>query len=198
MLNSKKTKKYNKLIQNILFCIMLALCLGFIISQFFFQHTTVHGVSMQATLSDGDQLLINKIAYNSNDPVQNDIVLFKAPSGDYYIKRIIAIPGDKIEIKKNGYIYINDNRILYDYGYETIDDGGIASSPITLKEDEYFMLGDNRNFSTDSRDPSVGIISRDKIIGKAFFCIYPFDKFGKINNEANKKLSEYIDSQERY
>lgn len=177
-------------------CVLISILSGYIISQFIFGHTKVNGISMQSTLSDGDILIINKAIYQLSDPQRYDIVLFESPTNEYMIKRIIGVPGDTIEIKSNGTVYINEERILIDYGFESIKDPGIASTPITLDDNEYFMLGDNRNFSTDSRDESIGVMSKSSIIGKAVYCIFPFDRLGKIDDDANKKLEDYIDKQD--
>ncbi len=84
----------------------------------------------------------------------------------------------------DGYVYINKGEMLDEnYGLEVMDDPGIAAEPITLGEDEYFVLGDNRNHSSDSRDPSVGVLHRDDIMGRAWIRIWPFDKFGVIKHE---------------
>lgn len=167
------------------------------ITQFACVCTTVHGISMQATLVDNDKVLVNKLTYKFNDPQRYDIVLVKYNEDEYYIKRIIGMPGDKFQIKNNGYVYIDDEKILIDYGFEKIKDPGIFIEPVVLKDDEYIVLGDNRNFSTDSRDESVGIIKKDALKGRATYCVYPFDRMGKINNDANKNLSEYKESNDK-
>ena len=83
-----------------------------------------------------------------------------------------------------GYVYINGELLESDiYGAEPMADGGIASEPITLGADEYFVLGDNRNHSSDSRDPSVGILHREDLLGRAWVRIYPFDQMGVIRHE---------------
>ncbi|MDE5866261.1 MAG: signal peptidase I, partial [Lachnospiraceae bacterium] len=100
----------------------------------------------------------------------------------YYIKRIIGMPGETIYIDEEGNIYINDEILEEGYGKEVIENPGRAYEPITLGDDEYFVMGDNRNNSSDSRDPSVGNIKRENIIGRAWLRIWPFDKFGFIKH----------------
>ena len=96
---------------------------------------------------------------------------------------LLRLPGEMVQVV-DGYVYINGSRLDSDiYGNEVMDDPMSASQPITLGEDEYFVLGDNRNHSQDSRDPSVGTIKRDAIMGKAWVRIYPFDKMGVIKHE---------------
>ncbi len=94
------------------------------------------------------------------------------------MKRIIGLPGETVQIDLSGNIYINGEILEEDYGLEPINFPGLAQDPITLGEDEYFVLGDNRNNSSDSRDPSVGNIKRDDIMGKAWVRIWPLNKFG--------------------
>lgn len=184
-------------IKILLGCTFVLIWIIFMITQFACICTTVHGISMQATLMDNDKVLVNKLTYKFNDPQRYDIVLVKYSEDEYYIKRIIGMPGDKFQIKNNGYVYIDDEKILKDYGFEKIKDPGIFIEPVILKDDEYVVLGDNRNFSTDSRDESVGIIKKDALIGRTTYCVYPFDRMGYINNDANKNLSEYKESNDK-
>ena len=100
----------------------------------------------------------------------------------YYIKRIIGLPGETVQIA-DGTIYINGEVLEESYGREVMQDPGIAAEPITLGEDEYFVLGDNRNQSSDSRDPSVGLIHRDEIIGRAWLRIWPLNSFGILKHQ---------------
>ena len=146
--------------------------------------TRVSGQSMQPTLHDGDNLLVDKLTYRFRDPKRYEIVVFayKYEEDTYYIKRIIGLPGETIQII-DGYVYINGEKLKKDYGAEVMQDSGIAEEPITLGKEEYFVLGDNRNHSSDSRDPSVGILHREDLIGKAWVRIYPFDKMGVIRHE---------------
>ena len=119
------------------------------------------------------------------DPKRFDIIVFpyQYEENTYYIKRIIGLPGETVQVV-DGYVYINGSRLESDiYGNELMDDPMAASRPITLGEDEYFVLGDNRNHSQDSRDPSVGEVKKDTIMGKAWVRIYPFDKMGVIRHE---------------
>lgn len=149
------------------------------------QRTEVSGSSMENTLSDGDNLIVDKISYRFHDPERYDIIIFpyKYEEDTYYIKRIIGLPGEHVRIDDSGNIYINEKVLKESYGREVIQDPGIARDEITLGEGEYFVLGDNRNNSSDSRDPSVGIIQKKDIIGRAWLQIYPFDEFGFIRHQ---------------
>lgn len=158
--------------------------LTYFIITFVGQRTTVSGSSMETTLSDGDNLIVDKISYRFNEPERFDIIVFpyKHAEDTYYIKRIIGMPGETIQIK-SGNIYINDELLVEDYGTERMEASGIAAEPLLLAEDEYFVLGDNRNHSSDSRDPNVGVLKREDLIGRAWVRIWPFDEFGVIKHE---------------
>lgn len=162
--------------------IVVILSLGII--TFIGQRTKVSGHSMETTLSDGDNLIVDKISYRFRNPERFEIIVFpfQYEEHTYYIKRIIGLPGETVQVI-DGYVYINGEVLDENYGLEVMDDPGIAAEPITLGEDEYFVLGDNRNHSSDSRDPSVGVLHRDDIMGRAWIRIWPFDKFGVIKHE---------------
>lgn len=162
--------------------IVVILSLGII--TFIGQRTKVSGHSMETTLSDGDNLIVDKISYRFRDPERFEIIVFpfQYEEHTYYIKRIIGLPGETVQVI-DGYVYINGEMLDENYGLEVMDDPGIAAEPIILGEDEYFVLGDNRNHSSDSRDPSVGVLHRDDIMGRAWVRIWPFDKFGVIKHE---------------
>ena len=168
------------------FLIYVAVVVGatFLIIHFVGQRTYVSGSSMENTLSDGDNLIVDKITYRFSDPQHFDIIVFPFRYEDhvYYIKRIIGLPGETVQIT-DGDIYIDGEILQESYGREVIKDSGLAAEPIVLGEDEYFVLGDNRNDSTDSRDPSVGVIHRDEIIGRAWLRIWPLDKFGVLKHQ---------------
>ncbi len=100
----------------------------------------------------------------------------------FYIKRIIGLPGETVQIDEEGNIIIDGEVLDEGYGKEVIQSPGRAYEEIVLGDDEYFVMGDNRNNSTDSRDPSVGNITRDEIVGRAWLRIWPFNKFGFIKH----------------
>jgi signal peptidase I len=137
---------------------------------------------MNPTLENNDQLIVDKLSYHLGNPRRFDIVVFPYPQerGVHFIKRVIGMPGETVQILEDGSILI-DGKVLEEvYGNETItpDHIGRAINPVVLGEDEYFVMGDNRNNSKDSRDPSVGSIKRDDIVGKAWLRIWPFNHFG--------------------
>ena len=131
--------------------------------------------SMEPTYETSDILLVNTIAYKFAEPKTGDVIAFKPKSNvnaSYSVKRVIGIPGDTIYIS-NGRIYLNDELYKENLEVERIDNPGIAASPITLLEDQYFVLGDNRNSSEDSRYESVGFVSGEDILGKVWLD-FPF------------------------
>lgn len=170
--------------------ILLAVLVAFLIIRYIGQRTVVDGDSMYPTLKNGDNLIVNKIGYRLHDPKRFDVIVFpyKEPATGkevYYIKRIIGMPGEEIQIIGND-IYINGEKLEENYGSEKMQDAGYAAEPVRLLDDEYFVLGDNRNVSKDSRhldengQPDVGSIKRSDIIGKAVFCFWPSTNFGKV------------------
>lgn len=165
--------------------ILVIIGLTWMIVTFVGQRTRVSGQSMETTLQDGDNLIVDKIFYRFHDPSRYDIIVFpyKYEENTFYIKRIIGLPGETVQVK-DGYTYINGKKLTSDiYGREVMDEPGIAEEPIKLGSDEYFVLGDNRNHSQDSRDPYVGVLKRSDLMGRAFVRIYPLNKFGVIKHE---------------
>lgn len=165
--------------------LLVVLCAAYLIITYVGQRTQVSGSSMETTLSDGDNLLVDKITYRFSNPKRFDIIVFpfQYDTDTYYIKRIIGMPGETVQIDYDGNIYIDGEILEESYGREVIQNPGRAAEPITLGEDEYFVMGDNRNNSSDSRDPSVGNIHRKDIIGRAWVRIWPFSKFGVLKHQ---------------
>lgn len=180
-----KVKKVLKEILSTSIYLLIVLLLTYLIITYVGQRTRVNGSSMEPMLTNGDNLIVDKISYRFNDPQRYDIIVFpfKYEEKTYYIKRIIGLPGETVQIDDSGNIYIDGELLEESYGKEVIDDPGRASQPITLGEDEYFVMGDNRNDSSDSRIESVGNIKRDDIIGRAWVRIYPFDDFGVLKHQ---------------
>lgn len=165
--------------------LLIVLFLTLFVIKYIGQRTKVEGSSMLPTLQNGDNLIVDKITYRFSDPKRFDIIVFPVEQAfhdqekSYYIKRIIGLPGETIQIV-DGNILINGEVLEENYGLEKMLDPGRARDMITLGEDEYFVLGDNRNNSSDSRQPYVGNVKRSKIIGRARFRIWPFSAFGKV------------------
>lgn len=167
---------------NTLLYLLAVLCLTWIVIQFVGQRTEVDGASMEPTLYNGDNLIVDKISYRFRNPERFDIIVFpfKYKEKTYYIKRIIGLPGETVQIDEQGNIYINGEVLMEGYGREVIrpEHIGRAREPVVLGEDEYFVLGDNRNNSSDSRTEVVGNIKREDIIGRAWMRLWPFERFG--------------------
>lgn len=184
-INKKKNKEIMREILKTSLYLLFVLVLTFLIIKFVGQRTEVIGSSMEPTLSDADDLIANKIVYRFSDPVRFDIIIFpyKYEEDTYYIKRVIGLPGETVYIDSEGKIFINEELLEESYGSETIKEVGLLVEPILLGEDEYFVLGDNRNNSKDSRFIDVGNVHRKQIIGKAGFRIFPFSKFGTLKHQ---------------
>ncbi len=169
------------------FYLVFVVALTYVIITFVGQRTVVDGRSMNPTLNDGDNLIVEKLSYRFSDPKRFDVIVFP-PQGapnEHYIKRIIGLPGETVRIDEEGVIYINGEVLEEDaeYGFETIQDPGRAIEEITLAEDEYFVLGDNRNNSTDSRTEKVGNVKRSTITGRAWLRIWPLSDFGVLKHQ---------------
>lgn len=137
------------------------------------QGTRVSGRSMENTFMEGDSLFIDKLSYRFTKPKRFDVIVFPFQEGRekvLYIKRVIGLPGETVQIAGDN-IYINGNILEEDYRKEAMEEGseGIALNPVILGEDEYFVLGDNRNFSMDSRQAQIGAVREKDIIGKCLF-----------------------------
>ncbi len=164
--------------------IVLIIAFTWYVVNFVGQRTEVSGSSMETTLSDKDQLIVDKMTYRFRDPKRYDIVVFPYQYQDntYYIKRIIGLPGETVQIL-SGMVYIDGMRLDEHYGNEVMENPGIAEEPLTLGEDEYFVLGDNRNNSSDSRASDVGLIHRKDLIGRAWIRVWPLSQIGVIHHE---------------
>lgn len=165
--------------------LLVVLLAAYLIITFVGQRTEVNGSSMEPTLQNEDNLIVDKISYRFKDPERFDIIVFpfQYEKNTFYIKRIIGMPGETVQIDLQGNIYIDGEILKENYGAEVMNYPGIAFDPIELGKDEYFVLGDNRNHSADSRDPSVGKIKRKDIVGKAWIRIFPFSKFGVLQHQ---------------
>lgn len=154
-----------------LFWIFVAVFTAVVLMYVFGIRTNVIGNSMEPGLHSGQHILINRLVYEVSSPKRGDVIAFQ-PNGNenshYYVKRIVALPGETIQIV-NGYIYIDGKLLEEDGDYDKIKDAGIAINEIKLGDDEYFVLGDNRNFSEDSRAGNIGVVNKSFMIGKVWF-----------------------------
>ena len=180
----------NRIMRELLNTAIYLLCvLGavWLVITFVGQRTEVEGASMENTLHNGDNLIVDKLSYRFHDPERFDIIVFPFQFQDntYYIKRIIGLPGETVQIMDDGSIYINGEKLEENYGMEVIkpETIGRAAEPIELGDDEYFVMGDNRNNSSDSRTDMVGNIKRENIIEKAWLRIWPVSDFGILQHQ---------------
>lgn len=181
--NNKPEVKNISLVKELLiYAILIVVCV-FVIPKYVVQRTVVDGHSMENTLQNGDNLIVEKVSYRFSDPERFDVIVFYPYGRDeneYYVKRIIGLPGEKVQIIGDE-IYINDKLLDENYGKMAITDGGIATDGIVLADDEYFVMGDNREVSLDSRSEEVGPVKRDLIEAKVCLRIWPFDSFGTVD-----------------
>ena len=167
------------IVELLIYCAIMVLCITFV-PRYVLQRTIVSGSSMESTLHNKENLLVEKVSYRFKDPDSFDVIVFYPygrESDDYYIKRVIGLPGETVQIKGDT-IYINGEEIKENYGKDPMVYAGIAEEPLKLADDEFFVLGDNREVSEDSRYEEVGPVKRENIEGKAILRIYPFSEFG--------------------
>ena len=160
--------------------IVLVICIAAMFVFYMGTRVSVIGPSMSGTLENGQTILVNSFIYKLISPKPNDIVVF-LPNGNekshYYIKRVIAGPGDTVQIS-DGTVYVNDKPFEEEIKNTYIENALLAEEPIVVGEDEYFVLGDNRNNSEDSRYANIGNVKKEHIKGKAWFVVSPFSEFG--------------------
>ena len=162
--------------------VVAVVLVAFLLVFTFFTSVKMAGVSMRPTIEDETNLLINRGRYLFMKPSHNHIVAFESLSNEQdtiYVKRVVAVPGDTVVIK-GGRLFVNGEKYDDVADTESITYSGLAETKLTLGEDEYFVLGDNRNNSEDSRYQSIGLISKKQIKGKVWFKL-SFGDFGIVN-----------------
>ncbi|MCR5271442.1 MAG: signal peptidase I [Lachnospiraceae bacterium] len=164
--------------------IFIVLLIAFVLVTFIGMRTTVLGQSMSPTLESGEEVIVNRFIYIVSEPKRDDVIVF-LPNGNekshYYIKRVIGVPGDTVQIK-DGVVYVNGEVYEDELDAQAIADAGIAEEEITVGDDEYFVLGDNRNNSEDSRYANIGNVKKEYINGKAWFIVSPWSDIGFIGH----------------
>lgn len=165
--------------------IVFALAIFVVVYLFLFQPNQVKGSSMYPTFKDGEYILTDKISYRLGQPKHGEVVVFKSPKNENvdFIKRIIGLPGDSVKISR-GKVYLNgkllDESEYLDQSVYTGPESFLAEDQdITVPDGKYFVMGDNRPHSSDSRD--FGPVTTDEFVGKVFFRYFPIDRFGKID-----------------
>lgn len=181
MMKSRMHKKLPAFLEYGLYVLIL-LAVLVLVPKFVLEKVLVDGESMENSLLDGESILIEKVSRYFGGPDRFDVVVFHKQLGAQkrtYVKRVIGLPGETVQIVGDT-IYINGEVLKEEFGKEPMVYSGLAAAPLTLGEDEYFVLGDNRTVSADSRSESVGIVKRSQLDGVVFLRIYPLERFGGI------------------
>ena len=164
--------------------IAATIALAAVLSFAYFQTVAIQEGSMDPTLSAGEKLLVDKVVYKVSNPKRGDIIAFRlgeGSKGSIHIKRVVGVPGDTIQIQ-NEQILIDEKTYVEQKDFPPIQNAGIAEEAITLSGSEYFVLGDNRNSSEDSRFVDIGNIKKDQIVGRVWFVVSPMSKMGLLNS----------------
>lgn len=190
----KKRKRFFRKAVILTAQIIGVIALAFILVEYAVERTTMPGDSMMPTLNNEDAIIVDKLSYLFGEPERYDIIVFNLTGKEhsfYSLKRVIGLPGEKIQIK-SGYVYIDDVMLDEPMEVDPILIPGLAEEPMVLDEDEYFVLGDNRNMSEDSRFANIGNIVKSDIVGRAWIRTNDFNFVGKIN--MNKKPAQTTDA----
>lgn len=183
---NRKRKRRKRLLARLLaFVAQVAavVFLAYFIVNIVLEKTTVPGDSMETTLSAGEAILVNKFAYLFRGPKRNDVIVFKQSGnehGYYDLKRVVGLPGETVQVV-GGRVYIDGELVEDVVNCEDMQVPGLAKDPVTLEGNEYFVLGDNRNNSEDSRFANIGTVMRKDIIGKAWIRLEEFGFISKLN-----------------
>lgn len=187
--DNRKKKKIKKRIIRIGLLVLetvAVILLAFLLVRVALERTTVPGDSMAPTLEADTPIMVNRLSYFRGGPDRFDVIVFKQEGEEhnyYHVKRVVGLPGETVQIV-NGLVYINGEPLK-----EVVRElpkihlSGLATEPITLDADEYFVLGDNRNKSEDSRFANIGNVTKEQIIGKAWLTLDPFNIISQMNLE---------------
>ena len=175
-LEDEKVRGFMRWVFEIVVTLVLAAMVGIML----FQTVTMQESSMEPTIAVGDRFFINRVVYKFSSPKRGDLIVFRTNASDdaaLHIRRVIGLPGETIQIS-GGRILIDGEAYKEGKDFPMISNPGLASSSITLESGEYFVLGDNRNNSEDSRYADIGMVKKRDIAGKIWFTCAPFEKLG--------------------
>lgn len=175
-LEDEKVRGFMRWVFEIVVTLVLAAMVGIML----FQTVTMQESSMEPTIAVGDRFFINRVVYKFSSPKRGDLIVFRTNASDdaaLHIRRVIGLPGETIQIS-GGRILIDGEAYKEGKDFPMISNPGLASSSITLESGEYFVLGDNRNNSEDSRYADIGMVKKRYIAGKIWFTCVPFEKLG--------------------
>ena len=175
-LEDEKVRGFMRWVFEIVVTLVLAAMIGIML----FQTVTMQESSMEPTIAVGDRFFINRVVYKFSSPKRGDLIVFRTNASDdaaLHIRRVIGLPGETIQIS-GGRILIDGEAYKEGKDFPMISNPGLASSSITLESGEYFVLGDNRNNSEDSRYADIGMVRKRYIVGKIWFTCSPFEKLG--------------------
>ena len=176
--------------------IAIVVLVAFLIVRYGLERMTMSGNGMEPTVKDDDSILINKMSYKLHSVKRNDVVVLRQNGSEhnyYVVQRVIGLPGEKVKIT-NGEVYIDGKVLDEKYDFPLMKNGGLALDEITLDDDEYFVLGDNRNDCEDSRNASMGNVLKGDIVGKAwirtnsFAFINQIDGFKKSDSSSSSEV----------
>ncbi len=181
----KKSQRFKLILKILLwiFCVCVAVFLGWLFTVVALEKTNMVGSSMEPTLSDDDIIVVNRMAYLFSDPERFDVIVFNKSGKEhsyYACRRVYGLPGERVQVK-DGRLFINGTAIEEPINVEPMITSGLYEEEVILDDDEFFVLGDNRNDCEDSRYFNFGNVSRDEIIGKAFVRLSPFSIISKLN-----------------
>ena len=190
--DDRNKRKKKKKIRSALFLLLetvVVIVLAFVLVRAAVERTVVPGTSMEPTLAENTSIIVNRLSYLMKGPKRFDVIVFEQAGEEhsyYHVKRVIGLPGERVQIA-NGLVYINGEPLKEAvHGLAQIHLSGLATEEITLDEDEYFVLGDNRNKSEDSRFANIGNVTKEQIVGKAWLTLNPFNIISQMNLEKNK------------
>ncbi|MCI9183974.1 MAG: signal peptidase I [Lachnospiraceae bacterium] len=161
--------------------IIVVLAFAWFCSHSFGRQIAVAGQSMMPLLNSGDVVLVNRLIYDFAKPNRLDVVVFEREDKKTNVKRVIGLPGDVVQVQ-GGYLYVNGERLNAGNRLDQVSLAGLAENPVELGEGEYFLLGDNRDSSEDSRFANVGNVRQEQILGKVWLRIFPIKDFGPVRS----------------